>query len=502
MNLPQAAAQAEIAAAIFKAAQDFHQQGKTHEALQKYIEVLEIQADHFDALQLSGNILFQLGFKAEALNVYDLAIKARPGDAGIHIDRGCLLADLGRQEEAMACFGRALELKPDDAIAQFNRGNLLRASGRPEEAASSFQLVIALNPDFALAHNNLGSILKDLDRHDEALSCYQRALEITPDFFEVRLNLAIAYLQVGDFERGWEYYDARWQTQGSGKIEAEFERPLWLGDQSLDGKTILLHAEQGLGDTLQFCRYVQKVKELGAAVILCVHKPLIALLSHLQGVDVLIEKGSELPAHDYQCPLMSLPRAFRTRLDSIPSAASYIVTDKSKVPFWRKKIDAGLSLKVGLAWSGSPKNEEDQRRSIAFAEFSQMLPQAAACVVLQNQVRAADLDLLAARPEIRYFGDELDLSAAAVVCEQMDVIVTVDTSIAHLAGALGKPVFVLLPYSADWRWLKDRSDSPWYPSATLFRQHRLGDWSEVVRRVRLELEQLARLKNPAASSKA
>jgi hypothetical protein len=258
----------------------------------------------------------------------------------------------------------------------------------------------------------------------------------------------------------------------------------------LKGKTILLHGEAGYGDTLQFCRYAKLVAAMGARVILEVQPPLAPLLSNLEGTHQVLPKGGTLPAFDYHCPLLSLPLAFKTDLDTIPADIPYINSDAARVAVWRDKLGKKTKPRIGLVWSGNPKQKNDHNRSLALAELLPLLHDEAEWISLQQEVRAADIELLAQRTEIRHFGEELkDFADTAALIELMDVVVTVCTSVAHLAGAMGKPTWILLCFNADWRWLLDRSDSPWYPTSRLFRQTSIGNWESVVNRMRQELMQ-------------
>ena len=271
---------------------------------------------------------------------------------------------------------------------------------------------------------------------------------------------------------------------------------MWLGSQSLQDKTILLHAEQGLGDTIQFCRYASLVAKLGAKVILEVQRPLLGLLKNLDGVSQIIARGDALPEFDYQSPLLSLPLAFKTQLHTIPSALRYLAGDSEKVLAWQARLGEKTKPRVGLVWSGNLEHKNDHNRSLSLSQVLPYLPSSCQYICLQKELRNADQAILAQHPHIQFFGDALeDFTDTAALCDLMDVVISVDTSVAHLAAALGKPTWVLLPFSPDWRWLLDRKDSPWYPSAKLYRQERIGDWNGVLSRVREGLEGIVTLFN-------
>jgi hypothetical protein len=297
-------------------------------------------------------------------------------------------------------------------------------------------------------------------------------------------------LSCGDFGKGWTDYEWRWSNdKGSYILDRRlFPQPLWLGDESIAGKRILLHSEQGLGDTLQFCRYAKSVSELGAHVVLEVQPPLASVLAKLDGVSQLVTRGNALPEFDYHCPLLSLPLAFKTTLETIPIRDRYLCAETSKITHWQRRLGEKTKPRVGLVWNGKRRTEND--RSILLADLIQCLPGDFQYVSLQKEVRDPDSRTLNAHPEILDFRAEAkDFSDTAALCECMDVVISVDTSAAHLSAALGRKTWILLPYIADWRWLIDRATSPWYESATLYRQAIMGDWRGVFEKVAADLIQ-------------
>jgi hypothetical protein len=328
--------------------------------------------------------------------------------------------------------------------------------------------------------------LSRLKRTGLAIRDYEKAIELKPGCPQANLSLAACRLASGDFERGWPAYEWRWTHRDAGRPDRT--RPLWLGTEPLAGKTILLYSEQGLGDTLQFCRYATLVAERGARVLLAVQPLLVALLKGLDGVSEIFAKGSPLPDYDFQCPLLSLPLAFQTRIDTIPAPRAYLHADKGSVRDWRAKLGPKLRPRVGLAWSGSPKNENDPGRSIPLRLFAPLMQLPVDFHGLQKEIRPED------RVAAEGFGGltlhEEDFVATAALVQEMDLVISVCSSIAHLAGALGKPVWVMLPQVPDWRWMFDREDSPWYPTAKLYRQERRGDWDGVIARVGKDLPAL------------
>lgn len=458
------------------------------DAVASFDRALDLANGNGVARNNRGNSLLPLARYEEAIADFDRAIELVPGYVDAFINRGIALPYLGRLEEALASFDRALAHAPDSSRAHNSRGMALLNLGRCEEAIAGFNRAIELSPDYFEAFNNLGLALPYLGRHEEALASYRQALAIKPDDVTAHLNESLYQLRVGDFERGWRNFEWRWQTEQHRGGRREFAPPLWLGAESLHGKTVLLHAEQGFGDTIQMCRYAQLVAARGATVLLEVQAELKPALLGLEGVSQLLAKGEPLPAFDYHCPLLSLPLAFDTRLDSIPAATRYLRSDPGRVARWQARLGAKRRPRVGLAWSGNPGFGNDLHRSIPLSVFAELVTDSAQFVSLHKEVRAADLPILEARRDIVHFGGDLrDFADTAALVELMDVVVTVDTAVAHLAGALGKPVCLLLPQDSDWRWLLKRNDSPWYPSVKLFRQVRVGDWREAIDRVGAEL---------------
>ena len=466
------------------------------EALASYDRALGIKADYAEALNNRGNALSVLKRPEDALASYDSALGIKPHYAEALNNRGNALSDLKRSEEALASYDRALEIKANYAEALNNRGNALRDLTRPAEALASYERALTIKPDYVDALNNRGNALRDLKRPVEALASFDLALEIEPDNASSHWNLALCCLQLGDYPRGWQGYEWRWAEEQLQKSGRDFAQRLWLGAESLQGKTILLHSEQGLGDTLQFCRYTRRVAALGAKVVLEVQAPLLPLLAGLEGAIQVLAKGAVLPAFDCHCPLLSLPLAFKTDLHTIPAGVPYVRSDAARVGTWQDRLGSKTKPRVGVVWSGSTGHKNDHNRSLALAQMLPLLSDWAEVVSLQKEVRRTDADLLASRTDIRHFGDQLaDFADTAALVELMDVVVTVDTSVTHLAGAMGKAVWILLPFNPDWRWLLDREDSVWYPTARLYRQPVIGDWASVMARVREQLEQQFRTRH-------
>ena len=467
-----------------------------HEALVSYDKSIIIKPDSPDAYANKGNTLKELQLFEEALANYEQAISLNPNFAEDYSNRGVALQELNRFDEALESYDRAIAIKPDYADAYSNRGNALKELKRFDEALESYDRAIAIKPNYADAYYNRGITLQELNRLDEALKNYDRAVAIKPDHASAHWNQSLCNLLGGNFKDGLQGYEWRWKSEDMSKTAGirNFSQPLWLGEESLKDKTILLYAEQGLGDTIQFCRFVSLVTKLGAKVILEVQRPLVKLLKDLNGVTQIIAKCDDLPKFDYQCPLLSLPLAFKTELHNIPTVLQHITGDSGKVTSWQAKLGEKSNLRVGLVWSGNTIHKNDHNRSLTLSQLLPHLPSDIEYVCLQKELRDIDKELLAKHTEIKYFGDALgDFTDTAALCELMDVVISVDTSVVHLAGSLVKPTWVLLPYSPDWRWLLDRVDSPWYPSAKLYRQEKIGDWDGALVKVKADLEKLVNL---------
>jgi tetratricopeptide (TPR) repeat protein len=497
-------------------------QGKRQEAASAYNKAIALQPDFTAAYGNLGLVLLSLGRKEDALRCYERLLKTSPNHIDALINCSAILQEIGQYEEAAASAERALRLEPDSFKALANLGTSLLSLKRYEEALTAYEQAYRLTPQDAeiltgkgtvLAHLNRqeeslacydevlksnandvealrskGWALTELRRHEQALVCLDQALRLHPRHGEAHLNRSLVFLLNGDFIRGWEEYEWRWEEGQLRAERREFRQALWLGKEDLKGKTILLHAEQGLGDTIQFCRYAKLVSARGAKVVLEVQKGLKSLMRGLAGADSVVGKGEALPTFDYHTPLLSLPLAFKTTLETIPAETAYLRSDAAWVEKWKGKLGDKRKPRVGLVWSGNKSHKNDHNRSIPFGMLSALLAEEVEWVSLQKEVRESDEAMLAASA-VKHYGEALsDFTDTAGLLSNMDLVISVDTSVAHLAGALGKPLWVLLPYSPDFRWLLDREDSPWYPSARLFRQPKIADWETVITRVGEELK--------------
>jgi tetratricopeptide (TPR) repeat protein len=460
------------------------------EALESYDNALQIEPKDALVLHNRGNVLWALQRRDEALQSYDRAMALSPDDLSLLKDRGIALSFLQRNEEALASFDRALALKPGDPYLLYKRGGALADAGRHEEALDCFDQAFAIEPNDADALDDRGNVLAALQRHAEALASYNQALAIAPESAKAHWNRGLTLLRVGDFEHGWKEYEWRLKLETSSTGRRQFAQPRWLGEQPIDGKTVLLYSEQGFGDTLQFARYVPLVAALGATVILEVQPALKGLLAGLDGVAVVLGQGEELPRFDVHCPLMSLPLAFKTRLETVPAKTPYLFASEERVSAWKERLPESPLPRVGICWAGNPGFPADRPRTVGLKPILPLLSvPGAEFISVQKELRPGDEELLRHHPQLVHIGDKLeDFGDTAAVMSLLDLVISSDTSPAHLAGALSRPVWVLLQHTPDWRWLLARNDNPWYPSARLFRQVKEGDWEGAVSRLAEELK--------------
>lgn len=466
-----------------------HDLKRLQEALDSHERALAQRPNYTEALVNRGAVLHEMGRPEDALDSFERALVLEPENVEALTNRGVVLHDLARYGEALADHDHAIAVRPGDAAALNNRGVTLHKLKRLEDALASQDSALASRPDYAEALVNRGVILYDLKRFDEASASYDRAIALHPNHADAHFFKGLSNLVTGDFEQGWIEYEWRRHAPAARLTARDFRQPPWLGEEDISDKTILLHSEQGFGDSIQFCRYAPLVAARGARVVLEVEEPLRALIGTLDGPMQVIAKGDTLPDFDVQCPLPSLPLAFKTNLDTIPANTPYLRAPASQQ--WNSLLGPRRGLRIGLAWAGNTKHVRDRERSIALYDLLPLLDIGASFVSLQKDVRAGDAETLK-RCGILNLGDGLDdFADTASLISQLDLVVSVDTSVAHLAGALGKPVWILATHAPDWRWLLGRNDSPWYPTARLFRQSESREWRSVIDRVREALPEFA-----------
>nr|WP_255429303.1 tetratricopeptide repeat protein [Ramlibacter albus] len=458
-----------------------HLLGRGEEALAACRRALELRPGDPQVLSNVGATLAGLRRNEEAVAAYEKALAADPRAWQTWMNLGAALNELRRGDDALAAFARAEALAPGEPSIAINRGGTLLDIGRPEEALDDFRAAAGAGgaPDAKL-EMNLGNAWREMQQPQQAMAHYERALALAPDDADVHFNAALALLADGDYERGWREFEWRFRASRLAHPNVELAAPRWRGEP-LAGRTLLLHAEQGLGDTIMLCRYAQLAVQRGARVVLAVQKPLVELLRHsFDGVAHVVAVGGELPQADFWCPLMSAPLAFGTALGAV-QGEPYLQADPARVVRWRAEVPQGR-LNVGLAWSGNPAFAADRRRSIGLARLLPALPDGPRYWCLQKDVSPQDEQLLAADGRVARFS-ECGFADTAAQAMLMDVVVASDTSIPHLTAALGRPTWLLLAHSADWRWLVAREDSPWYAGARLLRQAAPGDWDSVLARV-------------------
>ena len=513
-----------------KIADGYHRNGDINEAQAQYQRVLRVEPSQPEALHGLGIIAFQLKKYNTAGNLIGKAIENKPKVPQFHYNLGLVFISLKRQEKAIQAFQEAIKIKPDyadahynlglalkkqqqfgkavlnfrhiikltpdDADAYYNLGNAYEALGRYEPAVENYQLAIKKNGGFAGAFNNLALVLKAMGRIDEAISYFRETLRLQPGLADAHWNLSLALLINGQFEEGWKEHEWRFRRGKRSTIYPHrFGISLWDGS-SFTGKRLFVHSEQGFGDTLQFIRYLPMVKRLGGTVIFEAFGPLLEIMRGFPGIDELVELSPDrrhVENCDYYVPLMSLPMLFATDIPTIPSSIPYIFADPEKAGRWKNRIDK-KGYKIGIVWAGKPEHENDGNRSCAIEHFFTLAGiRGIELYGLQKGGAARQAETLGGMKRIINFDRELkDFSETAAAIENLDLVISVDTAAAHLAGAMGKPVWTLLPHAPDWRWLLERDDSPWYPTMRLFRQPARGDWDSVLDRVKDELQKLTR----------
>jgi len=497
------------------------QSGKPGSALGLFEQALRLQPDSPDATSNMAMTLSMLGRRDEALVLFDKACALNPADWQIRNSRGSLLLQLDRAEEALVNFEQALSMaphfdfrlnrgvalaqlrrfveairefdavlvqQPGQADAHFNRGNALTGLGRVEEAIAAYDRALALRPNYLKALTSRGVAFQALNRNREAIADYERVLASDKNNADARHNMALASLTLGNYRLGFQQYESRWLRTGM-PSRRTFGRPLWLGEFPPAHKTILLHAEQGLGDSIQFARYAPLLARMGATVVLEAPRELTSLFARIKGITQVVVRGEPLPPFDMHCPLGSLPLALATELSTVPADVPYLEPAPDRIARWQERLAGMPSRRIAIAWAGNVNHPNDRNRSIGFERLAALFSCDAGFVSIQRDLSDKDAAAIAGIPQRFHVGSALDdFDDTAAVLSLVDLVVSVDTSVAHLAGALGRPAFVLLPFAPDWRWMLDRADSPWYPTARLFRQPAPGDWSSVIGMVRAELD--------------
>jgi tetratricopeptide (TPR) repeat protein len=451
-------------------------------------KALKLNPEFFEAEYNLANVLERQGERREAVQHYRRLLGLMPGHADAWNNLGNVLRKEGLLDEASACYRQALGVRPDFVLAHYNLGVVLVEDGRIDEALGCFEMAATVKTPFPETLNNAGLSLQQQARFVEAASYYQMALEVGPEFADARWNRSILLLLLGDFGSGWTEYEWRWKT---GQLPVrEFERPRWNGTR-LDGKTVFVWAEQGLGDTIQFVRYAAMVKERGARVVFECQRPLVKLLQSCRGIDALVSEDDAPPAFDFQVPLLSVPAIFKTTLETIPAEVPYLFADEALIVEWRERLRETGGFRIGINWQGRGGHGAHRERDIPLEMFAELAELSNVRLISLQKGRAPEaLDPARGVPivDLGSFDDAHGpFMDTAAIMMNLDLVITSDTSVAHLAGALGIPVWVALPFVPDWRWLLERSDSPWYPTMRLFRQKKAGDWTGVFEEIEAAL---------------
>ncbi len=506
LNPDDAEAYNDLGAALQKS-------GKFDEAMENHRQSIRLRPDYAKAHNNLGTALKEQDKLDEAIAIYRHALSLKPDYAEANNNLGIVLYEQGKLKEAIANYDRAIALKPDYAEAHNNLGNVLKKQGKLDEAIAIYRHALSLKPDYAATHNNLGGALHEQGKLDEAIVSYDRAISLKPDYAEAHMNKSFTLLLTENFEKGWQEYE--WRLRTKNHSSPTLRQPEWDGTP-LNGRSILVHAEQGLGDTIQFVRYLPMVRARGGYVIFKCPPVLFRLLRNCKGFDEIIE---QIPANesavqfDVYIPLLSLPGIFGTRPDTIPSDTPYIPVNSNLVSQWKLKLGNNDDYKIGIVWAGNPKHKDDRKRSCSLADFAP-LANIPGLVFYSLQKEPASTEACNPPENMKLINleNELnDFADTAAVIANLDLVISVDTAVAHLAGGLGKPVWNLLHLVPDWRWMLKRDDSPWYPrprqnaiglanglaagAATfagragmrLFRQTRFNDWAGVFEQVKKAL---------------
>jgi tetratricopeptide (TPR) repeat protein len=485
----------DYAEALLNLGNAFRGQGQLDEASLCFHKAFNIKPDYVEACNNLGNVLREQGRRDEAIACCRRAINLQPDCLEAHVTLGSALREQGELDQAVSCFHQALGIKPDYPATHNNLGIALKEQGHLDQAIARYHRAIDLKPDYLEAYNNLGNALRDQGRLGEAIAFYRQAIDLEPDYPDGHNHLAMALLAQGDMAAGWDEYEWRWKTSQMIKSQRHFAQPQWRGEAA-EGQTLLIHAEQGFGDTLQFCRYAPLAAARGLRVILEVQQPLVKLLRSLPGVDRVVARGEELPAFDRHCPMLSMPLALRTTVATIPSAARYLRADNAQLAAWQTRLAAiaNQGPRIGLVWAGSSRSQSpelaaiDRRRSLAPERLGPLIEVAGLHFFsLQKDGPTAPEDF----PLTNFMNEMKDFADTAALIANLDLVISVDTAVAHLAAALGKPVWVLDRFDPCWRWLTGRRDSPWYPTLVLYRQTRPGDWAPVLAEIASNLRGLA-----------
>jgi tetratricopeptide (TPR) repeat protein len=458
-------------------------------AIQFLSKAIESNPGKIQALLTRGRILRLQGMFKNAISDFTEVIAKQAGNFEALIARGIAFGQTGQFDAAIEDLNLAIRVNAHCSEAFYNRGVVYEKLQNFVSAIEDYSTAIKLNPHDFKAYNNRGVAWRKTKCFDAAVKDFDKSVEINPNFAEGYYNKSLSLLSNGNLEEGFRLYEYRWRTAHFQSQIRDFSQPLWLGNSDITNKTILIHSEQGLGDSIQFCRYINLFKNIKCKVLLEIERPLIRLMQSLLPTDQIFEKGSCLPAFDYHCPLMSLPFVFETKVGSVPFPSAYLDISSDRPKYWQKRLGTKTKPRVGIVWQGNPSHSNDHNRSIPLIKIINYLSPNFEWISLQKDISSSDLAAISRHDKIRHFGQELcDFLDTASLCRNLDAVLSVDTAIAHLTGAIGKQVHLLLAYVPDARWRLTGSDTPWYANMILYRQEKPNDWLPLLKQSQADIK--------------
>ena len=453
-------------------------------AISFFTRAIEANGTYVASYIERGNIQRQLAKFSSSISDFSTAIKIQPSSFEALNNRGIALCKTGNWDQAIQDFNKAINIKPDCSQAYFNRALAQKLVGNKNAALDDYTRSVELDNKNYRSYNNRALLHRDLKNFKKALDDFDKCMSIKPNFYEALWNKSLTLLLIGEYDLGWELYESRWSTSKFKSKIRDFSSPLWLGKNCLRNKTILIHSEQGLGDSLQFCRYINLFKHLNCTVFLEIEKPLMSIMRGLMPRENIFEKGTQLPKFDYHCPMMSLPLAFKTAGMVYTETGPYLCADASAVSHWSNVLRHNHKPCVGISWRGNPDHVKNSMRSIELRELIPLLSPRLDWVSLEINPTNEEADLMQKCGYIINFGSDIgDFSSTAALCQNLHAVVSVDTSIAHLAGSIGSLVHLVLPFTPDFRWQHSGASTHWYPNMKLYRQNEDCNWGPIIRDV-------------------
>ena len=461
--------------------------GSIEESLKLYTELIR-KNKNLPILYFNRSVIYQKNENYQkALTDIDTCLNLKKNNEEALNRKAIILGKLSKNEEALEYLNQAIEINKNNPHYFFNKGNTLGRLNKFKEAIKQFDNAIKINQNYFKAYYGRAAAYEEVLQLDNANKDYDKAISINPKYYKATNAKARLLIRKGDFENGWNLFENRWEEKNIVKFKNVLNKPIWLGNHDLVNKTILLHSEQGLGDTIQFCRYLKLFEKSKTKIILQSPNSLVNILKTLDEEITVIKKNDETPHYDFHCPLMSLPLAFRTTVKAIPSKIPYLKTHKNKIEYWQGILGIKKKFRVGFAWSGNPNQINDYKRSFKLKELKNPLSEKFEWISLHNTIKDVDQKFISNNNIKIYQNKEHDFMDTAAICDLVDVVVSVDTSIAHLAAAIGKKVYLLLPYYPDFRWMLDDKKTPWYPNVSIFKHSIDSSWSDLVKSVQDEI---------------